>query len=84
MPRSSRRAIKASELYKSEQRHGPQGRVYMSIAPIGRWYGRTQRGLSEVIPDARDRLLSQEEQRKLSAALSEKSKKVYESTPTSA
>jgi hypothetical protein len=80
MPRPSiRDYARPSKRFKSELGHGPKGKVYVSIAPIGRRDGRTRPGLSELLPQGRSRLLDQKGQMRLSAVLAERQKQAYES-----
>jgi hypothetical protein len=68
-----------SKHFKSELGHGPKGKVYVSIAPIGCWDGCTRPGLSELLPQGQSCLLDQKGQMRLSAVLAEWQKQAYKS-----
>jgi hypothetical protein len=71
-----------SKRFKSELSQGAKGKVYVSIAPVGRRDGRTRPGLSELLPQGRSRLLDEKSQMRLNTALASWRKQAYESMLT--
>ena len=84
MPRSSiRNATQPSQSFRSELRHGPKGKVYMSIAHSGRQNGCSRKGLRELLSEGQNRLLTPASQNKVNTVLAQRKKEAYESTLTS-